>query len=190
MKLKLFATAIAAVVMAAGSAYAQCPDQLCLPDGTPVKCTVDPSGTKVWVDLNGNPIPTNTQGTGDFKVVQCDCAASTLLLAPTDLKITSTNPAFGTITTYLDPDREAPPATVRDNGDGTYTEDFYFYVKADAPGLPTLTGNNVLHFQSKSVKTFNPHQKEAFTQVSPVEFIDDAGNVILTLQATQITLVP
>ena len=190
MKLKLFATTCAAIAIAAGSAYAQCPDQLCLPNGTPVTCTVDPSGTKVWVDLNGNPVSTNTQGSGDFQVVQCDCAASTLILTPTNLKISSSDPTYGTITTSLDPSRKSTPATLTDNGDGTYTENFYFQVQADAPGLGRLTGVQELHFQSKSVRTFNPHQKEAFTQVSPVDFVDDAGNVVLTLKSTQLTLIP
>ena len=187
MKFKLFATACAALLISAGSAYSQC-DQLCLPDGTPVTCQVDPSGTKIWVDLNGNPIPTNTSGNGDFETVQCDCATSTLSLTPRNLNINSSNPSFGTIHTYLDPSRQAPPATVTINADGTYTENFYFYVKADAPGLPNLTGRQLLHFRNTKVRTFNPHRREPFSQVSPVEFVDDQGRVVLTLRATQITL--
>ncbi len=190
MKFKRFAIACAALALFSGSAYAQNCDQLCLPNGTPVTCNVDPNGTKVWVDLSGNVIPGQTQGQGDFEVVQCDCATATLYLAPTNLDIVSHNPVFGTIRTYIDPTRTPNLATLTLNSDNAYTENFYFYVKADVPGFPPLTGIQELHFRSHQVRSFNPHINERFQQVAPVDFVDDAGNIVLTLKATQITLTP
>lgn len=189
MKFKLFATACAAVLLSVGTVSAQeC--GLCLPNGTPVHCQVNPDGTKVWVDLNGNPVTGQTGGIGDFEVVACDCPNQVLTLEARNLDINSFNPAFGNIRTFIDPSRPATPSTLKANGDGSYTEDFYFNVLADVPGFGILTGVQELHFHSSRVKTFNPHREERFAQVNPVDFIDAAGNVILTLKATQITLVP
>jgi hypothetical protein len=183
----LLLTLCALVIGAGSSAYAQCPDQLCLPDGTPVNCIIDPSGTKVWVDLLGNPIPGQTSGDANFVTIQCDCPNSTLFLAPTSFQATSTHPVFGTITTTLDGSRPTTPATVIANPDGTYTETFFFQVIAIVPGFPPLKGRQELQFVSPGVRTF-PHVGERFTQAAPVEFELPDGCVLFTLSNTQVTL--
>gem|GEM_PF-3852397 len=71
---------------------------------------------------------------------------------------------FGPIHTYPDPTRESTRATLRLNSDGTYTEDFYFAVLADVPGVGTLRGVQELHLSSKRVHTFNPHQRSRPTR--------------------------
>ena len=200
MKSRKLASLLASAAIFGGAfvaAHAQCPDVLCLPNGTPVTCQVNPDGTKVWVDAGGNTYGGNTSGTGSFAVTQCACGNTSIDLTPTNLRITSNAGPLGQITTTIDPVALAagnlPTATFRSHQNNTQfpaTEDFSFPVQATATSRPgqVFRGTTLLHFRSENVRTFNPHVREPFSLVAPVDFVDESGRVVFTLRGANITL--
>lgn len=196
MKSRILASLFAATAIFAGAsiaAHAQCPDILCLPDGTPVTCQVNANGTKVWVDGAGNAYAGGTGGTGDFVVAQCACGGSDLTLIPTGLNIVSDGGPFGIITTTLDPSAPIITGSFKSNNLPNLfpaTEVFGFHVQATSTAFPgqVFRGASPLIFASGNVNSFNPHRDEPFAQAGSVDFIDAAGNVAFTLQSVVITL--
>jgi hypothetical protein len=200
MKSRILASLFTATAIFGGTfvaAHAQCPDVLCLPNGTPVTCTVDASGTKVWVDATGTTYGGGTSGTGNFTVTQCACGNTSIDLSPTGLNITSNAGPLGQITTSIDPAAIAagiaPIATFRSrqpNAQFPAVEDFAFPVQATSSAQPgrIFRGTTLLRFHSDNVTSFNPHRREPFRLVAPVDFVDDAGNVVFSLRAANITL--
>jgi hypothetical protein len=176
------------------AAQAQCPDVLCLPNGTPVTCQVNSNGTKVWVDANGVTYPGGaSSGSGSFAVTQCACGNTSVDLTPTNLNIVSNAGPLGVITTSIDPTAPLPIATFRSHQQNTQfpaTEDFAFPVQATASSRPgrIFKGVGLLRFHSDNVNSFNPHRQELFRLVAPVDFVDDAGVVVFTLRRADIIL--
>ena len=197
MKSRVLASLFAAAAIFAGSyasSYAQCPDVLCLPNGTPVTCTVDPSGTKVWIDAAGNTYPGGTGGTGDFVVTQCACGNTDIQLVPTGLNITSSAGPLGIIHTTLNPTAPQPVAHFHSlQLPNTFPafEEFAFNVQATASAFPgkIFRATTQLRFRSDNVHSFNPHQQEPFYLVQPVDFVDPVtGNLAFRLVNVTIRL--
>ncbi len=197
MKSRLLTSLFATAALVAGSyatAYAQCPDFLCLPDGTVVTCQVDANGTKVWVDATGTTYSgVGSDGIGEFAVTQCACGNTDIQLSPTDLRINSDGGPLGQITTTLDRSVAQPTAYFRSHNlpnQFPASEDFSFIVEATASAFPgqIFKATRPLHFHSDEVQSFNPHREEHFRLVEPVEFIDAAGDVIFSLQEVTVRL--
>lgn len=190
----------AAAALTVGIAHAQggpnCTETYpCLPDGTPLTCQVQPDGTKVWVDADGNTYGSDTQGSGTFQVSQCLPADCTTELKPTDIQITSDAGRLGVITTTLDASRAATVSSLVSLNAGSFlpaSEDFYFYANAEISSRPGKKYRSVqeLHFNSKEVRTFNPHKQERFHLVGKVDFedVDAPDEIAFTLENADITL--
>ncbi len=196
MKSRVLASLFTAAAIFAGSyasSYAQCPDVLCLPNGTPVTCTVDPSGTKVWVDAGGNTYGGGTSGTGDFVVTQCACGNTDIQLTPVGLNIVSNAGPLGVINTTLVPGVPQPLAQFHSQVlPNTFpaTEEFSFIVQATSSAFPgqIFRATSPLLFRSDRVLSFNPHRQEPFNLVRPVQFVDANNRVRFTLRQVSIRL--
>lgn len=200
MTSRFLASLFAAAAMTVGVAHAQggpnCTETYpCLPNGTPLTCTVLPNGTKVYVDAAGNTYGSTTSGSGTFQVSQCLPAGCTTELTPTKINITSNAGPLGTITTTLDASRTATVSSLVSINAGAFlpaTEDFYFYANATVSTRPGRNYRSIqeLHFTSPEVKTFNPHVQESFKLVGTVDFedVNAPGIIAFSLQSASITL--
>lgn len=196
MRSRILTSLLAAAALFVGTgiaAYAQCPDVLCLPNGTQVTCQVNADGSKVWVDGAGNTYPGNTGGTGGFNVVQCACGNTDIILSPIFLQIQSDGGPLGAITTTLDPTQPFPLSFFRSNQlPNTFpaTVEFSFPVRAQLSSKPgqSFRGLTLLRFRNDNVNSFNPFQDEHFVLQEPVSFVDDCDNIVFTLKQVTIRL--
>lgn len=68
--------------------------------------------------------------------------------------------------------------------------DIFFYVQATATAFPgqVFRSATPVHMRAAQLKTFNPHVNELYTSVNPIDFTDDDGNIVFTVQELTSTL--
>jgi hypothetical protein len=191
--LALTIAAIAICCISTANAQQGC-RSIVLPNGTVLTCEVV-NGQKVYVDNLGNTYPATSTGVGDFKIVNTTTNPCVAELDVTNINVTSTNGALGTVTTTLDPTRLSPRSRIRSNSVASEfpaTEDIFFYAQATISSRPGRVYRSFqpVHLNSPNVKTFNPHNNEVFNLVGKVDFYDiNVPNVVaFTLTTLKVTL--
>ena len=153
------------------------------------------NGVKVYVTDN-TYVGNASTGSGTFTTTRKIPVAGALneRLTPTAIRVTTTEPSLGTITTSLDPTRPATATTIVSNAAGIRfpaTGTINFYATATVTSKPgNFRSRTELSFQNNRLASVIPFNRETFTLQNDVEFEDVNGVLQFTLKAgtTTVTL--
>ncbi len=184
MKKLMLSLALATVGMVS-IASAQCP----YVPGEPTRenCTIV-NGQKVYVDpVTGQTFTSIPTGTGNFTTTTGSTNPCAQSFTPTGLNTVSNDPLLGTITTTLDPSRNATPSTVRAlqaSSAFPAQEDLYFPILVTVSSRPGVTLRSVGEIHLKGIINVWPQRKQSLRLAEPVvlEDVRKPGQPVLVLR--------
>lgn len=167
------------------------------PPGTPSHCIII-DGVKVWVDINGDPVPGTSEGGATFvagEPIKQPCG-TTQQAQSFEVKVRTKE--FGTVTTTLDEERQRkynPLTTIVGNNPKDpnapfpANADINVYLKAEAEAFPgkVFYSKDVVTLSSGEVRGF-PFKEEGFTLREGISFVTEDGEYAFSLAETKVIL--
>lgn len=160
------------------------------PPGYPTHCVIV-NGEKVWVDINNNPVPGQSEGGATFVAGESQQNPCGTTQQPERFEVVVRTGELGNIVTTLDPDRQSPPSTIisrQQDAPFPATARINVYLEARADGIDeVLRSRDLVTLVSDNVETF-PFKQTEFHLEGEAEFVDREGRAILTLRETRVIL--
>lgn len=195
---RLLTGACAVGISIAASGFVLAQDDRCTPEyppppGVPTNCVIV-DGQKVWVDINGNPVPGQSEGGATFIAQESQQSPCGTSQQPESFDVSVRTEQYGVINATLDRERDSPLSTIISNQEdapfpATAKIQVYLRATVEATG-EELQSRGLVTLVSENVETF-PFEGAEFTLQDKAEFVRAGeldGEAVLTLTETRVVL--